>query len=261
MFNKKWERIETIIAQMLNSEHEEDVFISLYNYLSDGQIEAEGSHTVIEFPSFINSHGKPMRKAEFSRAEIKPIPRNWWLSESGLLLKPLDLFAALAHCPYSCFEAYQALINNFKGIKSDLVYSEKKETVFFKEKIPYKDEIDCYMVNPEEYREKFEAIYPDYRLQILAYTGSNMQGGDYKRHICTNIFLNCNQLSALLRDNKPRTKMRDAILDAVKEIWPNGIPKVLIQKDRDLAIGKWFKSRSRTAPSYKTIQRAIKELS
>ena len=55
-----------------------------------------------------------------------------------------------------------------------------------------------------------------------------------------------------------RAKKSAAILEAVAEIWPEGVPQSLPIGERDRLIFKWFKDRERAAPVVETIRRALR---
>lgn len=52
---------------------------------------------------------------------------------------------------------------------------------------------------------------------------------------------------------------RAGIQDAVRELWPDGIPKGMTVKERDVAIMTFLEQNGVTAPSSRTIRRALKD--
>lgn len=54
------------------------------------------------------------------------------------------------------------------------------------------------------------------------------------------------------------TPLQQQIREAAKELWPNG-DRPARTKDRDVAIIEWFKSKKQTAPSDRSIRRALAE--
>jgi hypothetical protein len=52
-----------------------------------------------------------------------------------------------------------------------------------------------------------------------------------------------------------------AVKEAMRDLWPDGIPSDLTPKQRDNEIFKWFESRGLSAPTSRTIQRVIRMIS
>ncbi|QGZ93508.1 hypothetical protein [Terricaulis silvestris] len=63
----------------------------------------------------------------------------------------------------------------------------------------------------------------------------------------------------ITEEPKARSAKRAGIKDAVNQVWPEGIPKGLTIKERDGAIMAFLERNGVTAPSAKTIQRALKD--
>jgi hypothetical protein len=65
--------------------------------------------------------------------------------------------------------------------------------------------------------------------------------------------------AALVSDKGKATSpsLQQTIRQAEKELWPNGAKPARI-KDRDAAIAAWFSKKNQTAPSERTIRRALK---
>ncbi len=53
---------------------------------------------------------------------------------------------------------------------------------------------------------------------------------------------------------------RDATIEAIQAIWPNGVPSGIMVRNRDDAINIWLKQHGRETVSSKTIGRALAEL-
>ena len=73
------------------------------------------------------------------------------------------------------------------------------------------------------------------------------------------------QAASTPTQDRPRPKSGSGtkfqgVKEAIRELWHGGVPKGLVTKDRNKKIIEWLKSRGRSVPHERTIQRAAQKI-